>query len=71
MSNNAVLAALRSMGYPKETIVGHGFRSMFSTVANESGLWPPDAIELQLATSKAILSALRTTTRGSWTLAGR
>jgi len=32
------LADMGSMGYPKETIVGHGFRSMFS-----------DAIELQLA----------------------
>ena len=49
MSNNAVLAALRSMGYPKETIVGHGFRSMFSTIANEAGLWSADAIERQLA----------------------
>ena len=27
----------------------HGFRGMASTLLNESGLWSPDAIELQLA----------------------
>jgi len=43
------LADMGSMGYPKETIVGHGFRSMFSTIANEAGLWSADAIERQLA----------------------
>lgn len=29
-------------------VVPHGFRSTFSTIANESGLWNPDAIERQL-----------------------
>ncbi len=48
MSNNAVLAALRRMGYTKEEMTGHGFRSMASTLLNEQG-WNRDAIERQLA----------------------
>lgn len=48
MSNNTVLAALRRMGYPKEEMSGHGFRSMASTLLNEQG-WNRDAIERQLA----------------------
>lgn len=30
-------------------MTAHGFRGMASTLLNESGLWSPDAIELQLA----------------------
>lgn len=48
MSNNAVLAALRSLGYEKDRMTGHGFRSMASTLLNEQG-WNRDAIERQLA----------------------
>ncbi|MHB8790376.1 MAG: tyrosine-type recombinase/integrase [Desulfobulbaceae bacterium] len=48
MSNNAVLAALRRMGYAREEMSGHGFRSMASTLLNEQG-WNRDAIERQLA----------------------
>lgn len=48
MSNNAVLAALRRMGYAKDEMTGHGFRSMASTLLNEQG-WNRDAIERQLA----------------------
>lgn len=48
MSNNAVLAALRRMGYPKEEMTGHGFRSMASTLLHEKG-WNHQAIERQLA----------------------
>jgi integrase len=48
MSENAVLAALRRMGYDKEEITGHGFRSMACTLLNEQG-WNRDAIERQLA----------------------
>lgn len=48
MSNNTVNAALRRLGYTKEQMTGHGFRSMASTLLNELG-WPPDAIERQLA----------------------
>jgi integrase len=48
MSNNAVLAALRRLGYSKDEMTGHGFRSMASTLLNEQG-WNRDAIERQLA----------------------
>ena len=49
MSDGTINAALRSMGYDRETMTGHGFRSMASTRLNESGLWGGDAIERQLA----------------------
>lgn len=48
MSSNAILSALRRMGYAKEEMSGHGFRSMASTLLNEQG-WNRDAIERQLA----------------------
>lgn len=48
MSNNAILAALRRMGYAKEEMTGHGFRSMASTCLHEQG-WNHQAIERQLA----------------------
>jgi integrase len=49
MSENTLNAALRRMGYTGEEMTSHGFRATFSTLANESGLWNPDAIERQLA----------------------
>lgn len=48
MSEITVLAALRRMGYGKEEMTAHGFRSMASTLLNEQG-WHHDAIERQLA----------------------
>lgn len=48
MSENAVLAALRRMGYSKDEMTGHGFRSMASTLLHERG-WNHQAIERQLA----------------------
>lgn len=48
MSSNAILSALRRMGYAKDEMSGHGFRSMASTLLNEQG-WNRDAIEWQLA----------------------
>jgi integrase len=51
MSNNTVNAALRRMGYTKEEMTGHGFRSMASTNLNELG-FHPDHIERQLAHSE-------------------
>jgi len=48
MSNNTILGALRRLGYSKEEMTGHGFRSMASTLLNEQG-WNRDAIERQLA----------------------
>ena len=49
MSENTLNAGLRRIGYTGEEMTAHGFRATFSTLANESGLWNPDAIERQLA----------------------
>ncbi|MBU5613920.1 tyrosine-type recombinase/integrase [Geomonas azotofigens] len=49
MSDNAVNAALRSMGYTKDDIVGHGFRAMARTILAEVLLFRVDIIEHQLA----------------------
>jgi integrase len=46
---NRIGRALVDVGYNGDRHVPHSFRSTFSTVANESGKWSPDAIELQLA----------------------
>jgi len=48
MSDNTVNAGLRRLGYGKDEMTGHGFRSMASTLLNEQG-WSRDAIERQLA----------------------
>jgi integrase len=48
MSENAVTAALRRMGYSGQEMTWHGFRTISSTCLNELG-WHPDLIELQLA----------------------
>ncbi|MBI3523833.1 MAG: integrase arm-type DNA-binding domain-containing protein [Betaproteobacteria bacterium] len=48
MSENTINAALRRMGYAKEEMTGHGFRSMASTLLHELGL-PHAVIESQLA----------------------
>jgi integrase len=48
MSENTVNAALRRLGYGKDEMTGHGFRSLAATRLNEMG-WNPDAIERQLA----------------------
>lgn len=48
MSENTINAALRRLGYTKNEMTGHGFRSMASTLLNEQG-FPPDVIERQLA----------------------
>jgi integrase len=49
MSDNTLNAALRRMGYSGDEMTAHGFRASFSTLANESGQWNPDAIEAALA----------------------
>ncbi|MDH1271293.1 integrase arm-type DNA-binding domain-containing protein [Rhizobium pusense] len=51
ISNNTLLYCLYRIGYHSRATV-HGFRSTFSTMANESGLWRKDAIEMQLAHSE-------------------
>jgi integrase len=48
MSENTINAALRRLGFGKDQMTGHGFRSMASTLLNEQG-WNRDAIERQLA----------------------
>jgi integrase len=49
MSENTLNAALRRLGYGKDEMSAHGFRSAASSMLNESGLWNADAIERQLA----------------------
>jgi len=49
MSNNAVLSALRRMGYTTDEMSGHGFRAMARTVLDEVLHFRPDYIEHQLA----------------------
>jgi integrase len=49
ISENTLNAALRRLGYTSDQATAHGFRATFSTIANESGLWNPDAIERALA----------------------
>lgn len=49
MSNNAVLSALRRMGYTKEEMSGHGFRAMARTVLDEVLHIRTDYIDHQLA----------------------
>ena len=49
MSDNAILAALRRMGYAKDEMSGHGFRAMARTILDEVLQVRPDFIEHQLA----------------------
>lgn len=49
MSDNAILSALRRMGYAKEEMSGHGFRAMARTILDEVLKVRPDFIEHQLA----------------------
>jgi len=49
MSDNAVLAALRRMGFAKDEMSGHGFRAMARTILDEVLHVRPDFIEHQLA----------------------
>ncbi len=49
MSDNAVLAALRSMGIPADVATGHGFRASFRTIGDEVLKLRVDLLETQLA----------------------
>jgi integrase len=49
MSDNAVLSALRRMGFAKDEMSGHGFRAMARTILDEVLQVRPDFIEHQLA----------------------
>ena len=52
MSENSINAALRAMGYAKDKMTGHGFRTMASTLLHERG-FASDVIERQLAHSES------------------
>ncbi|MCX5748079.1 MAG: integrase arm-type DNA-binding domain-containing protein [Proteobacteria bacterium] len=49
MSNNTILAALRTMGYSGDEMTGHGFRAMARTILDEVLGVRPDIVEHQLA----------------------
>lgn len=49
MCENTLNLALQRLGYGGSRMTTHGFRSMASTLLNESGRWSSDAIERQLA----------------------
>ena len=49
MSDNAILAALRNMGYDKDEMSGHGFRALARTLLDEVLQIRVDFIEHQLA----------------------
>ena len=49
MSENTADQALRRMEFGSNEMTAHGFRTMASTLLNESGKWSPDAIERALA----------------------
>lgn len=49
MSENTINAALRGMGYDRDTMTGHGFRAMARTLLDEVLGFRPDYIEHQLA----------------------
>lgn len=55
LSDNTLISALRRMGYKKDQLVPHSFRSIFSTIANEKAnaedghKYTPEVIEACLA----------------------
>ncbi len=53
LCENVLNQALRRMGYGKDEMTSHGFRSSASSLLNDSDLWNPDAIERQLAHAEA------------------
>ena len=48
LSDNALNAALRRMGYTKQEMVAHGFRSSASTILNDRG-FDSETVEVQLS----------------------
>lgn len=49
MSDNAILAAMRYLGIPKDVTTGHGFRASFRTIGDEILGFRVDCLEHQLA----------------------
>jgi len=71
MSNNAVLAAMRSLGISTDQMSGHGFRAMARTMLDEQLNVRADIIEHQLGPVPKIRRAIlarqrRGRNRGSW-----
>lgn len=48
LSDATLNKALTRMGYDRNRLVVHGFRAMFSTIANERSKFRPEVIEVQL-----------------------
>lgn len=48
ISENTLNGALRRLGFTADEMTSHGFRATASTLLNESGKWPADAIEAEL-----------------------
>jgi hypothetical protein len=48
-SENTINDASRTMEYTGDEMTGHGFRTVASTIPNESGEFRPDASERQLS----------------------
>jgi len=49
MSENAITAALRRLGFSKDEVTGHGLRASFRTIADEVLGERPDLLEFQLS----------------------
>ena len=49
MSENAVTAALRALGFPGDVVTGHGFRATARTLLDEKLRYRVEVIEMQLA----------------------
>lgn len=49
MCENAIVGALRRLGFGCDTMTAHGFRTTASSLLNESGRWSEDAIERTLS----------------------
>jgi integrase len=49
LSETALNAALRALGYTREQMTSHGFRALARTLLDEQLRIPPDVIEVQLA----------------------
>jgi integrase len=49
VSDNTWTMALRRLGFTAKEMTVHGFRTSFSSMANEADLWSPDAIERHLS----------------------
>ena len=61
-------AALRRLGFTKDEMTAHGFRSAASSMLNECGMWNADAIERQLLNGGEGVQACRTFSESLWSI---